>query len=144
MPSAFSLTVHDDVPAADRTTVDEGLEAFNLSTTPLHEVRPLGCFARDEAGTVIGGAVGRRWGRVVELQQLWVHEAWRGKGTGTALVRAFEAHARAHGCDRIYLETFSFQAPDFYRRLGYAVAHAHADYPHGIFRFLMRRELADG
>jgi ribosomal protein S18 acetylase RimI-like enzyme len=81
--------------------------------------------------------VGRRWGTCCELQQLWVQPALRRNGLGAALVRAFEAHARGHGCSRFYLETFSFQAPSLYRALGYEVAHELALYPHGIVKFLM-------
>jgi ribosomal protein S18 acetylase RimI-like enzyme len=68
---------------------------------------------------------------------LWVAPEHRSKGIGSSLVRAFEAHARKHGCAHFYLETFSFQAPHFYRTLGYQVAFELTVYPHGIVRFLM-------
>ncbi len=89
------------------------------------------------SGQVIGGAVGRRWGAACELQQLWVAPAHRRQGIGSALVREFEAHARAHGCTSFYLDTFSFQVPALYRLLGYTVAYEHAPYPHGIVKFVM-------
>ena len=105
--------------------------------SPLHEVQPLSCFARTEAGVVVGGAVGRRWGRCCELQQLWVDPSHRSQGIGAMLVRAFEARAREHGCLTFYLETFDFQAPGLYRSLGYAVAYEHRVYPHGIVKYVM-------
>ncbi len=43
-PSA-AITVHDDIPDADGRVVDAGLGAFNAGAAPLHEVRPLACFA---------------------------------------------------------------------------------------------------
>ena len=52
-------------------------------------------------------------------------------------------HARTHGCSNFYLETFSFQAPDFYRSLGYLVVHEHQVYPHGIVKHLMVKRDAD-
>jgi GNAT superfamily N-acetyltransferase len=131
-----AITVHDSLPL-EAALVDQGLGEANEAAAPLHEVRPISCFARDAAGTVIGGAVGRRWGTCCELQQLWVAPVHRRQGLGARLIAAFEERARSHGCETFYLETFNFQAPGLYRSLGYQVAHEHAVFPHGIARYLM-------
>lgn len=136
-----TLTRHDGLPAAEAAVVDQGLGEANAAAAPLHEVQALACFVRTADGTVIGGAVGRTWGRCAELQQLWVDPAQRGRGLGTRLLREFEAAAGLRGATEFYLETFSFQAPGFYRALGYEVAHEHAVYPHGIVRYLMVRRV---
>ncbi|MFO1341840.1 MAG: GNAT family N-acetyltransferase [Burkholderiales bacterium] len=94
----LSIQTHDSCPPAETAIVDNGIGEFNDAAAPLHEVAPLSCFARDPAGGVVGGAVGRRWGRCCELQQLWVAPQHRRQGIGAALVRAFEAHAQTHGC----------------------------------------------
>lgn len=135
---------HDGLPAEATARVDRGLGEFNDQAAPLHEVRPLSCFVRDAAGRVIGGAIGRRWGALCELQQLWVDTAMRGQGLGAGLVRTFERHAADKGCTSFYLETLSFQAPDFYKRLGYRVAYARSGYPHGIVKYHMVKEAANG
>jgi GNAT superfamily N-acetyltransferase len=141
MSTLWTLDVHDDHPGDATGIVDRGLGSSNDAAAPLHEVRLLSCFARDAAGTVIGGAVGRRWGGCCELQQLWVAPERRRQGLGAELVRAFEARARSHGCTTSYLETFDFQAPHLYESLGYRKTHAHAVYPHGIVRFTMVKVL---
>jgi ribosomal protein S18 acetylase RimI-like enzyme len=135
---AFEITLHDDPPRADALVVDAGLDDANAAAAPLHDVQPLGCFARTADG-VVGGAIGRTWGRCCELQQLWVEPALRRRGVGAQLVRAFEARAAARGCDIFYLETFSFQAPRLYAALGYEVAHELQGYAPGISKFLMVR-----
>lgn len=136
----FTITTHEVPPPADAEVVDAGLGRANDAAAPLREVRPLGCFARDDDGAVIGGAVGRTWGACGELQQLWVDPGFQRQGIATQLVRAFETAAIARGCRTFYLETFSFQAPAFYRKLGYATAHESAIYPHGISKHLMRKD----
>jgi ribosomal protein S18 acetylase RimI-like enzyme len=137
----WTFSVHDDVPRADAAVVDAGLGAANDAAAPLHQVRPLAAFVREADGAVIGGAVGRTWGTCCELQQLWVDAAWRRRGLGARLVRAFEQRAQQRGCVTFYLETFSFQAPSLYRGLGYEERLAISGFAPGIRKFTMVREL---
>ena len=134
------LTVHDEVPSEEGSVVDAGLEASNASAAPLHDVSPLSCFAREASGAVLGGAIGRTWGTCCELQQLWVEQGHRRQGIGARLVREFERHAQSRGCDTFYLETFSFQAPDLYRSLGYEVRLRLEGFAPGIVKFTMVRQ----
>ena len=136
--SPFTYTIHDDLPREESRLVDAGLDYANDQAAPLHEVQTLSCFART-SNRVVGGAVGRTWGRCCELQQLWVEPVHRRKGIATRLVREFESRAQERGCHIFYLETFDFQAPDLYRSLGYEVAYQHAVYPHGIVKYIMVR-----
>jgi ribosomal protein S18 acetylase RimI-like enzyme len=138
--SRWKLSEHDDVPPMEGGVVDAGLEAFNQGAAPLREVQRLSCFARDQAGAVIGGAVGRTWAQACELQQIWVAADHRRHGLGGELLCRFEALARRRGCHTFYLETFSFQAPEFYRKHGYRVAAEISAFPHGIVKVVMVRE----
>ena len=138
------VTVHDDdeLPSDGRRIVDDGLTAANAAAAPLHEVRALGCFAREAHGTVIGGAIGRTWGRCCELQQLWVHADHRRRGLGTRLVEAFERRAQERGCTVFYLETFSFQAPALYARLGYRAELGIDGFAPGVVKHFMVKEVS--
>ena len=136
----IALTLHDDVPEDAGAIVDAGLGAANEAAAPLHEVRPLACIARDAAGRVIGGAVGRTWGRCCELQQLWVDAEQRKRGIASQLLRRFEARAAGRGCSVFYLTTLSFQAPGFYRKHGYATLGEIRGYPEEIAKYLMLKE----
>jgi ribosomal protein S18 acetylase RimI-like enzyme len=134
--------VGDDTSAPDADRVDQGLDAFNRALPALALVRPLCCSGRLTSGQCVGGALARTWGAACELQQLWVDEPWRGRGLGSELVRLVEAEARARGCVSVYLDTFSFQAPGFFRRLGYVTALTIEGFPEGITKFLMTKRLA--
>ena len=140
LADAVSYADHDDPPAALMQAVDDGLEEYNQAAAPLGDVRPLGAFASDAAGGVIGGAVGRTWGRCAELQQLWVAAAHRRRGIASELLRRFESRAAERGCDTFYLTTLSFQAPGFYRKHGYEPAAEIRGYPEEIAKFLMYKE----
>ena len=140
----LSISTHDEYPPVERALVDQGLGEFNGAAAPFHEVQAISCFARNPAGQVIGGAVGRRWGACCELQQLWVESAHRRQGVGSTLIRSFEFHAGSHGCTSFYLETFSFQAPSLYIGLGYKVEYERTVYPHSIVKYHMGKQVSDG
>ncbi len=136
--------VHDELPRADALVVDAGLEAANAAAAPLSDVRPLACFAHSPSGNVIAGAVGRTWGVCCELRQLWVEPQLRRNGIASRLVRLFEERATARGCHVFYLETFSFQAPAFYRILGYESALELRGFPCSIAKYVMTKRIGDG
>jgi GNAT superfamily N-acetyltransferase len=137
---ALTFTSFDAPPDAGVLAVDQGLEEYNLSVAPLlSEVARLAAFATDASGHVVGGAVGRTWGKCCELLQLWVEPNRRSAGVGSRLLQQFEEHARRRGCSVFYLTTLSFQAPDFYRKHGYVSAAEISGYPDGIAKFLMHK-----
>jgi ribosomal protein S18 acetylase RimI-like enzyme len=52
--------------------------------------------------------------------------------------------AREMNCIGIWLDTFDFQAPEFYRRLGFSEFGQIEDHPPGHRRFFMRKRLQPG
>lgn len=137
------VSVHAPAPSAARDVVDTGLGEYNEARAPLGDVRPLHVVAESDDGTVAGGALGRTWGRCCELQQLWVAPASRGQGLGTRLMDAFEAAARARGCRLVYLDTFSFQAPGFYRDRGYVEVLRTTGFTGGVVKCTMHKTWPD-
>lgn len=76
-------------------------------------------FHIEEDGAVLGGIVAESVGDTLEVAYLYVEEAARGLGLGEALLRRAEAGAVRDGLRRVLLNTYSFQAPGFYRKMGY-------------------------
>ena len=72
-----------------------------------------------EGRRVVGGLVGDCAWNFVYVHLLWVDEAARGRDHGTRLMREAERVARRRGAALVYLNTFTFQAPQFYEKLGY-------------------------
>jgi GNAT superfamily N-acetyltransferase len=142
MSPQIAITRHDAPPPA-AAVVDAGLGRHNEAAAPLHEVRALVCLAWANGATAepVGGAIGRTWGRCGELQQLWVAPAWRHHGLGRQLMEAFHAEAEARGCRTFYLETWSFQAPSFYRACGYEARLTLEGFGPGLAKHVMVREL---
>ena len=97
---------------------------------------------RDEADAVRGGVVcSLLWGRMY-IRSLWVDESLRGKGIGRKLMEMAEAEALKRGCTHAHTDTFSWQAPEFYKALGYEVYGVLENYPEGCSLTYVTKKLA--
>ncbi|MFF7369464.1 GNAT family N-acetyltransferase [Streptomyces tricolor] len=113
-----------------------------LRGTPGEREVPLHVWALDSAGDLAGGLVGHTWTTWLHITYLWVDARHRGAGLGTRLLAEAERIARAdRGCAAARLETWDFQAPDFYRRQGYEVVGVIPDYPPGITEYTLTKRL---
>jgi GNAT superfamily N-acetyltransferase len=113
-----------------------------LRGTPDEREVPLHVWALDGSGELAGGLVGHTWASWLHVTYLWVDAPHRGTGLGTRLLAHAERTARERrGCGRARLETWDFQAPDFYRKQGYEVACVIEDYPPGITEYTLVKRL---
>ena len=77
---------------------------------------------------------------LVEIRGVWVDADLRGTGMGRAVMVELETEARRRGCTRAALDTYSWQAEGFYRRLGYR-DYARLEYPNGTHRLYFVKDL---
>lgn len=77
----------------------------------------------------------------LRLELLWVDEPLRGTGLGSRLLAAAEAQAVELGARHAGVETFDWQAPQFYRKQGYVEASRVNDYVDGHALFFFRKPL---
>ncbi|HET7459615.1 MAG TPA: GNAT family N-acetyltransferase [Longimicrobium sp.] len=137
-----TITRDDHAPAADVQAVGAGLDGFNEARAGDHGYAPLRLFVRDETGAVTGGLIADVYFGWTFVKILWLDERLRGRGLGAELMGRAEAAARELGCTGIWLDTFTFQAPDFYRKLGYEEFGRLDEYPPGFSRHFFRKLLA--
>jgi GNAT superfamily N-acetyltransferase len=126
----YRLVIDDSPTAEDVITVRRGLVDYNVATARIDEQQSLAVFIRDEHDHVVGGITGEVWGKVLEIRYMWLHEDVRGQSFGHHALIAIEQEAVKRGCTTAILDTYSFQAPDFYRKHGYqvfAVVEGYAD-----------------
>jgi ribosomal protein S18 acetylase RimI-like enzyme len=137
------ITLTDTPPDAARDAILAPLAAFNTAQTgdarPWH---PLAILISDPAtNQIIGGLWGGSMFAQLFIELLVIPEALRRHGLGRQLMAQAEAEAIARGCAGIWLDTFSFQAPGFYQKLGYEIFGEIPDYPPGHSRYFLRKEL---
>ena len=75
------------------------------------------------------------------IELLSVPEQGRGQGVGSELMTMAESMAKEKNCLGIWLDTFSFQAPEFYKKLGFSQFGEIVDYPPGHRRHYFQKRL---
>jgi GNAT superfamily N-acetyltransferase len=114
------LTLTDDPPAQAEKIISDGLDGFNQKRTGVVHSHSLAVLiTAPDSGEVLGGLIGRTSLGLLFVDLLFVPDELRGRGIGARLMRQAEDEAIRRGCTQAVLFTIAFQAPDFYRRLGY-------------------------
>jgi ribosomal protein S18 acetylase RimI-like enzyme len=136
--------VFDPLPGEALTRlVTENVINLNFARTGVSDWHPVGFFLRSARGEWLGGLTGYIWGGWLHVNFLWVSESFRGQRQGTRLMDAAEAMAKERGAVAATLETFTFQAPEFYWKRGYAVVGQLDHYPPGHSKFFLSKRLID-
>lgn len=121
----------------------EQLITFNRQRASDGNYQPLAIFLKDAEASIVGGLVGETYWQWLYVDMLWVHESCRGQGYGHTLLTQAEQAAMQRGCRYAYLDTFSFQAPQFYQKRGYAIFGELPNFPQGCSRFFLKKDLSE-
>ena len=86
------------------------------------------CFiAEDDTGKIIGVITGRAYYNEVHIGDLIIDKDHRKQSIGSKLVNRVEEEYKNKGYNKITLTTFGFQAPKFYKKLGYSLEFVRED-----------------
>ncbi len=131
----------EEIPDADRTRqLMDGLNSNGRKYIDIDERRPAGAFLVD-GDRVIEGADGHTQWSWLYVGHLWVDESFRRRGLGRRVMNGLERTSRERGCRAAWLNTFSFEALDFYLRLGYQSFGDLRDFPPGHSRHYLWKDL---
>jgi len=135
---------YEEPSLADIEYLEDRLYEFNRAATGITDGQSLGVFLRDATQSIVAAAAGHTWGGTCELRQVWVSEPLRRQGIGRDLLAEAELEAVRRGCVQIILTTHSFQAPEFYEKLGFEPISEVAEYPRGYSQVVFRKRLPAG
>ena len=78
----------------------------------------------------------------VHINALAVKEAYRGHQIGSGLLKEMEQLVESMGVHKVSLSTLSYQALDFYKKLGYSLSGEMKDYPRrGVTKYSLYKRL---
>ena len=117
------------------------IRTYNRSKREEAASEPLNLYLEDEKGNLMAGLVAETFGNWLEIEYLFVTEELRGQGIGSKLLEQAENEAKKRNCQFAFVNTYQFQAPDFYKRHGYKEVFALQDYPYTGKRFYYQKDL---
>lgn len=125
----MKLEITDKITEEDENIIFKELLGYNLARIEDKNPRDLGIYLQDEAGQKFAGLIGNTHGNWLSIKFLWVSEEMRGQNIGSDILSQAEKTAKERGCKYSFLDTFSFQAPEFYRKHGYKEVFVLENYP---------------
>lgn len=140
----MNIKVADTIEQKSYDKISELLFEYNLSKTKefQNEInKPIEIIIRDDQNEIIGGLYGRSiWG-TLEINKCVVIPQNRNEGIGRKLIIEAENEAKNRNCRFISLNTFSFQAPEFYDKLGFEKIGTESDFPKGFEKYYYRKKI---
>lgn len=125
--------------------VNRGIVEFNLSKVPPQQETTfifVNRVIKSKDDTVLAGinSIIYSW-NCLYVDILWVKEEARGLGYGSALLKEVESIAKEKGCNLVHLDTFDFQAKDFYLKQGYEIFGVLDNCPTDHKRYYMKKNI---
>ncbi|OGO65996.1 MAG: hypothetical protein A2030_04565 [Chloroflexi bacterium RBG_19FT_COMBO_50_10] len=134
--------VYDDQPAQSAWgIIGEGITNYNKQQAGDDKSQRLCYVLRAPDQEIVGGVIAAIYWDWLYIDLMWIRDELRGHGYGHRLLTLVEAEARRRGAKNVYLDTFSFQAPTFYKKHGYKVFGELHDFPAGHQRYFLSKQL---
>ncbi len=129
----------------DADYICDKLVEYNLSRVPkTQETDFVNIYKKivNDEGEIIAGCLAKMYcWNVIYVDTLWIDEAYRKQGLGSKLLKEIERIAVEENCTLIHLDTFDFQAKDFYIKHGYEVFGVLEDCPKEHCRYYLKKKL---
>jgi ribosomal protein S18 acetylase RimI-like enzyme len=117
----FKRELQDRDDTKEYAEIKTRIKEFNTAKVGEPKKTPLNIFIRDESNALVAGLLGYTIWNWLSIDFLWVAESLRGQRVGESLVQQAESEALIRGCKLAQVDTFSFQAPGFYKKMGYQI-----------------------
>ena len=132
------VLLEDQINEDQRSAIIAPLGEFSAERSFEFRPNPVYLTLR-ESRQIVGGLIGHTNWEWLYIEVLSVAAHLRGRGHGRQLMEKAEAIALTRGCVGAWVDTYTFQSPGFYERLGYRVFGTLPNYPRAEQRiFLMK------
>lgn len=136
----LNITVNYSPSQADNNIILEGLIKSYEKIIGERD-KPFSIFLKDDSGKIFGGIRAFFDTQSVYIDQMWVAENLRNQGFGKKLLDAAEQEAIKNGCIFSTVDTWDFQAEEFYLKNGYKRMGEITNYWFNHSRIFLRKNL---
>lgn len=141
LDEGFHISFVENPEEAAWGIIGRGVGTYNKRAVGGYDFQRLCFVLRAPDQEIVGGVIAETYWEWLYIDLLWVKEEFRGRGYGHRLLMLAEEEAIGRGVKHAYLDTFSFQAPKFYKARGYKVFGKLHEFPPGHQRFFMKKQL---
>ena len=136
----YHITVDHNPSQADNQVVKEGLVSSYEAQFGERD-KEFSIFLKNSSGRVCGGIQAMFDSEAIYIEALWIEESLRKQGYGKKLLATAEKEATENGCKFSLVDTWDFQAADFYLKNGYQKIGELENYWHGHSKLFFRKIL---
>lgn len=135
----LTFEIKDNPNLDEQSIIRDGIVGFNQS---IINDKP-SCFnifvkVNDK---VIGGSIVYQHIDALYIDVIWCMEEYRRNGIGSKLMYMIEAQAKKSSIQKIFVDTYAFQAEDFYKKHNFNVIGCAPEYLLGHDRIFLRKDL---
>ncbi len=136
----YKVIVDHNPSHSDNDVVKEGLIKSYEAQFGERD-KELSIFLKSDSGKVFGGIQAIFDSEAIYIEALWIEENLRKQGYGKKLLAAAEGEAIENGCRFSLVDTWDFQAEEFYLKNGYEKIGELENYWHGHSKLFLRKKL---
>lgn len=139
----MNYTIKQTSPSYElRQNIRQGFCDYAIEQTGMYGLIEAPSFFEIREGDTYIGSVSLQlfWGQM-QVKDLFIDENYRRKGYATKLMNHAMEYARSRGCKFIMLETMSYQAPKFYKKLGFTLEFIRKGFANGTSIYYFKKDL---
>ena len=140
--SKINFSKHDYLLHSEYSIIDNGVTEHSREFYNFQPSKHFGFIAKDDATKqIVGGCYGASFYDALHLEQISVVKEFRGMGIGRKLVQLCEDLAKERNCMLMTLNTMSWEAPEFYKKLGFEQNGVIEGYAKGSTRIIFSKKI---
>lgn len=136
----YKIVVDYSPTEPDNAVLSEGMAAFNEKIVGERD-KAFSIFLKNDSGKVFGGIQAFIDSESIYIDLLWVEGNLQKQGYGSKLLKAAEGEATKNGCAFSLVDTWDFQAEEFYLKMGYEPVGEIKNYWHGHSKIFLKKKL---
>ncbi|PIS01362.1 MAG: hypothetical protein COT84_02945 [Chlamydiae bacterium CG10_big_fil_rev_8_21_14_0_10_35_9] len=119
----------------------EGFARHAISMTGYNEIHDSVAFVANAQGNFAGAVVVDLFWGALHIKYVYVEDGHRGQGIGTKLMEKAFQYGKENQCPFAFVETMSFQASEFYQKIGFQLEFTRSGYKYNTAFHYLRKNL---
>lgn len=120
--------------------VDDGFSRHAIEMVGCDEKFDPVAFVALDNDRLVGVVVGQLFWGALHVKYVFVDVHYRGKGLGSRLISSCIAYGHENKCPFAFVGTMSFQALEFYQKMGFKLEFTRSGYKHSTSFHYLRRD----